>query len=353
MLISLLLLYSLSGKAQYRIIAYTTSSDSIVARYPVNKLTHIIFSFLRIQGDTLCFATENQHKALQGIVALKKQNPSLKIMVSIGGWGGCYGCSDLFSSDAHRKMFARTTVALFRENNIDGLDLDWEYPAIEGYPGHPYKISDRENFTELLKALRTEMGDRYLLSFAAGGFISYLEQSIDWKTVMPLIDMVNLMTYDLVGGYSSVTGHHSPLYSGNATAQSADRAISWLIEKGVPPNKLIMGSAFYARVWQQVEGSQHGLYQSGKFFRGVAYKQFNQYFSDSSGYNYYWDKKARSPWQYSSSKKLFATFDDERSVTEKLKYIKRRNLGGIMFWELADDKENNGLIELMYHKLKR
>ena len=346
-----LIFFSLHAKAQYRIIAYTTSGDSVVARYPVSKLTHIIFSFLRIKGDTLCFANEKQQNALRGIVALKKQNPQLKVMVSIGGWGGCYGCSELFSSEAHRKMFAQTTVKLFRENGIDGLDLDWEYPAIEGYPGHPYKTEDRKNFTALVQVLRKEMGDQFILSFAAGGFSAYLENSIDWKTVMPLVDMVNIMSYDLVGGYSKLTGHHTPLFSGKDTASSADRAIRWLIKNGVPSDKLIMGAAFYARVWRNVPDTNQGLYQSGVFHQGVAYKQFSQYFSDSSGFRYHWDKKAHAGWRYDPAKKLFATFDDENSVSDKMAYIKKHQLGGIMFWELAQDKEKNGLVDLIYEKL--
>lgn len=338
--------------AQYRIIAYTTSNDSLVSRYPVEKLTHIIFSFLRIKGDTLAFANDNQRRSLQGIVALKKKYPQLRVMVSIGGWGGCYGCSSLFSSDEHRNMFARTTVELFRQYDIDGLDLDWEYPAIEGYPGHPYKTEDRDNFTALLRELRKEMGEQYLLSFAAGGFVRYLENSIDWKNIMPLVDMVNIMSYDLVGGYSRVTGHHTPLYSGIDTAQSADKAVQWLIKNGVAANKLIVGSAFYARVWKDVPTINEGLYQPGIFMRGVAYKQFHEYFSDSSGFVYHWDKKARAPWQYDPAKKFFATFDDERSIWEKSTYIKKNRLGGIMFWELAHDKEKGGLIDLIYQKLK-
>ena len=197
------------------------------------------------------------------------------------------------------------------------------------------------------------MGNEFILSFAAGGFLTYLERSINWKTVMPLVDFVNIMSYDLVGGYSKVTGHHSPLFSGTDTAASADHAIRWLIKNGIPSNKLIMGAAFYARVWRNVPDTSHGLYQSGIFHQGVAFKQFGQYFSDSSGFSYHWDKRAHAGWQYDPVKKLFATFDDERSVSGKAAYIKKHKLGGIMFWELSQDKERNGLIDIISKKLNR
>lgn len=265
-------------------------------------------------------------------------------MVSIGGWGGCAPCSGLFNSAVHRENFAKTTVALFKQYGIDGLDLDWEYPAIEGYPGHQYEAKDKENFTLLVKALREEMGSDYLLSFAAGGFVKYLEQSVDWQQVMPLVDFVNLMTYDLVGGYSTLTGHHTPLAGYRAGQESTDKCVNWLLQKNVPSDKLIIGAAFYARVWENVADTNHGLYQGGKFKQGVAYKNFPIYFSDSSGYNYYWDKKAKAPYRYNPTKKLFATFDDKRSIGEKTKFIRSNKLGGIMFWELSDDQPVNGLL---------
>ncbi|MBK9486944.1 MAG: hypothetical protein IPO01_17705 [Chitinophagaceae bacterium] len=83
---------------------------------------------------------------------------------------------------------------LFKKYGIDGLDLDWEYPAIEGFPGHKYDAADKNNFTELIKALRKELGNDFLLTFAAGGFLKYLNESVDWDAVMPLVDFVNLMT---------------------------------------------------------------------------------------------------------------------------------------------------------------
>jgi chitinase len=336
---------------RYKIIAYYTGNGETIRQYPVGKLTHIIYSFLKLQNDTLTFHNEAQRRSLEQLVALKKEYPQLKIMVSIGGWGGCAPCSELFSSAEHRSVFAKTTVALFKQYHIDGLDLDWEYPAIEGYPGHAYATKDKTNFTLLVKELRKEMGTDYILSFAAGGFVKYLEQSIDWEEVMPQVDFVNLMTYDLVGGYSTVTGHHTPLADYRPGQESTSKAVNWLLAKKIPARQLIIGAAYYARVWEKVEAVNHGLYQGGQFKQGVFYKNFPAFFSDSSGYRYYWDKKAKAPYRYNKAKKLFATFDDPRSIREKARFIRRKGLGGIMFWELSDDAPANGLTGILYKEL--
>ncbi|MBK8606467.1 MAG: hypothetical protein IPN82_06425 [Chitinophagaceae bacterium] len=100
-------------------------------------------------------------------------------------------------------------------------------------------------------------------------------------------------------------------------------------------------------------GYKKWLYQQGKFKQGVAFKNFPAYFSDTSGYRYYWDKKAKAPYQYNACKKLFATFDDERSIKAKTRFIRRKKLGGIMFWELSEDKNTNGLVDIMYNTLNR
>ena len=347
------LFISISSSAQpYKIIAYATGKAETIKQYPIDKLTHIIYSFLKIQNDTLTFHNQEQENTVRQLAALKATNPQLKIMVSVGGWSGCSFCSDLFASDKHRKNFAKTTTALFKKYGIDGLDLDWEYPAIEGYPGHKYDAADKNNFTELIKALRQEMGNDLLLTFAAGGFVKYLEESVDWDAVMPLVDFVNLMTYDLVGGYATVTGHHSLLQDYRPAQESTTKCVNWLLNKKMPANKLIIGAAMYARVWENVPGTNNGLYQPGKFKQGVAFADFKTYFSDTSGYKYYWDKKAKAPYQYNASKKLFATFDDERSIREKTTFIRNKKLGGIMFWELAQDKKTEGLVEVMFKGLR-
>lgn len=335
----------------YKVIGYYTGNAEKIKKYPLQKLTHLIYSFLHLQNDTLTFWNEQQRNTVMQLADLKKQYPHLKIMVSVGGWGGCAPCSALFASAEQRNTFAGTAVDLLKEYHLDGLDLDWEYPAIEGYPGHLYSSSDRENFTALVKTLRQKMGTEYLLSFAAGGFTKYLEQSVEWDAVMPQVDFVNLMTYDLVGGYSTVTGHHTPLKDYRPEQQSIQKCVEWLLQHNVKNEQLIIGAAFYARVWEKVIPDNNGLYNSGTFKQMVAYKNFTTYFSDSLGFKNYRDKKAKAPYRYSELQQQFATFDDKKSVSAKAKFVRRKKLGGIMFWELLEDKTSGGLLDTIYKKL--
>jgi chitinase len=236
--------------------------------------------------------------------------------------------------------------------HTDGIDLDWEYPTIEGFPKHAYKKEDKENFSALVKVLREKLGNGHEISFAAGGFKKYLEESVDWKVLTPLVDRINLMSYDLVNGYSTVTGHHTPLYSNDQTTESTDFAVQYLINHGVAKNKIVIGAAFYARVWENVPEKNHGLYQSGKFKTGVDFKDFEKELSNENGFEYFWDDKTQAPYFYSKDKKLFATGDDLKSIRVKTKYVKDQQLQGIMFWELTADVNHNGLLEAIDREKK-
>jgi chitinase len=327
-----------------KVIGYFSGNAEQVADVPVEKLTHIIFSFCHLKGNQLHVDTAPDSITITKLVDLKKRNPRLKVILSLGGWGGCAPCSDAFSTVDGRNEFVKSVAQLSQKFHTDGVDLDWEYPAIEGYPGHAFKPADRENFTELIKSLRQGLGPNLEVSFAAGGFKKFLDESVDWKTVMPLVDRVNLMTYDLVNGYSTVTGHHTPLYSSGKTTESTDFVVQYLIKNGVPKNKLVIGAAFYSRMWENVPPDNHGLYQTGKFKGSVDYKKIIQELTPEKGFQYFWDEATKSPYVYNADKKLFATYDDKRSIKAKTKYVMDRGLQGIMFWELTLDDYSDGLL---------
>lgn len=330
------------------VIAYYMGDGNDITNYKTDKLTHIIFSFLHLKGNQLAVDNAGDSLAITKLVALKKTNPSIKIIVSLGGWGGCKTCSDVFKTERGRREFAESTLKIFKEYNVDGLDLDWEYPAIESLPGHHFIPEDRSNFTYLVKTLRETVGNGYEISFAAGGFKEYLTQSVEWSKVMALVNYVNIMTYDLVNGNSKQTGHLTSLYSTPEQSESTDHAVMYLDSIGVPMQKVVIGLAFYARTFSGVDALNNGLYQKGKFSGYVNYKDFENTFSAAAGYQQYWDNKAKAPYAYNPATKTFATFDNLRSVMEKTKYTKARNLGGVMFWELGGDKESGGLLDMIY-----
>lgn len=340
-------------KSELAVIAYYSGDSKAIDDYPIEKLTHIIYSFCHLKGNRLNVDNKGDSATISKLVSLKKKNSELKILLSLGGWGGCEFCSPVFSTDAGRKEFARSVKEVNDYFKTDGIDLDWEYPAIPGHPGHAFKLEDKANFTALVKELRKNLGNKHEISFAAGGFPKFLQESIEWKEVMAVADYVNLMSYDLVNGYSTKTGHHTPLYSTSEQVESADNAITYLTSVGVPASKIVIGAAFYARTWENAEPVNNGLYQAGKFKSFIAYRQFDSRLSKNDGFVFYRDSSAGSAYAYSMAKKTFATFDDPVSIEAKTKYAIDKGLKGIMFWELTLDKPSGGLLEVIDQTRKK
>ena len=229
----------------------------------------------------------------------------------------------------------------------DGIDLDWEYPAIKGFPEHAFRKEDRKNFTALLKELRETNGKDFELSFAAGGFTSYIDSSIEWKEAIRYVSFINVMTYDLVHGYSTVSGHHTPLYSTKQQTESTDHAVQMLLKAGVPADKIVIGAAFYGRFFQIDEGSDVDLYKPCRFSHGFSFKYSADSLSVQNGFEKNWDDTAQAPYAINRKRRLLATYDDEKSVALKTKYAIQNKLGGIMFWQLYDDKFHGGLLEVI------
>ena len=310
-----------------------------------DKLTHIIFSFLHLKGNVLQVDKPEDASTITSLVALKKKNPALKILLSLGGWGGCETCADVFSTSKGRKDFAQSVLQLNQFFKTDGIDLDWEYPAIEGYPGHKFGSSDKQNFTALILELRQTLGTEYEISFAAGGFRKFLDEAVEWKKIIDAVDRVNLMTYDFVNGFSKVTGHHTPLYSNPDQKESTDNAVKYLIKMGIPAGKLVIGAAFYGRMWENVPEAKNGLYQPGTFKAAINYNEFDSALSVANGWKHFWDNTSKAPYAYNAGKKLFITYDDPKSMEAKVKYATDAKLNGIMFWEINNDKARGGLLD--------
>ena len=334
------------------VIAYMVNKPNLLDSFAMEKLTHIIHSFCYLEGNKIHLNSLSDTITIKKLVNLKNKYPKLKVLISLGGWGGCETCSDVFSNKENIISFAESTKKLIDYFKVDGIDLDWEYPAVINYPGHSFKPADKENFTNLIQELRSKLGVNKEISFAIGAFKNTIDSSFEWKKIIPLVDRVHVMSYDLYK--TNKTSHHTALYSNSMQEESsANFIINYLQKKGIPLNKIVIGAAFYTRSWQQVPNINNGLYQVGKPTNGVNYKDFDSLLSPKNGYIEYWDETAKAPYIYNSNLQKFYSFDNKRSVQEKTKYAIRKKINGIMFWELSLDKFKDGLLDKIYEIKKK
>jgi chitinase len=336
-----------STAAPFRVVGYYCGPTQFIDSIAVEKLTHLIFCFGGLQGNTFHIHNAIDTASIKAMVALKSRNPSLQVMLSLGGWGGCETCSAVFGTATGRSEFVRSVKQISSYFKTDGIDLDWEYPAIKGFPGHAYTLKDRDNFTALLKELRQGMGNSFTISFAAGGFTNYIDSSIQWREVIKYCNFINIMSYDLVHGYSKISGHHTPLYSTTQQTESTDHAVKLLLKAGVPKQQLVIGAAFYGRYFEMEEGNAVDLYQPCHFLHGFSSKNAKDSLSVAHGFIQKWDNIAQAPYAINTQRRLLATYDNEQSIALKTSYAIKQQLGGIMFWQLIDDKPQHGLLDVI------
>ncbi|HMC87161.1 MAG TPA: glycosyl hydrolase family 18 protein, partial [Chitinophagaceae bacterium] len=283
-------------KNNFSVIAYYAGRTTMIDSFEVEKLTHLIFCFCHLKGNRISVGNARDSATIQKMVGLKSRNPQLKIILSLGGWSGCQTCSTVFTTGKGRRQFARSVRDLSNYFGTDGIDLDWEYPAIEGFPGHAYSPEDKPAFTLLINQLRKKLGSAKEISFAAGGFTKFIDSSIEWKKVIKKINRVNLMSYDLVSGFSTISGHHTPLYSTPHQKESTDNGVKMMLGAGVPASKIVIGAAFYGRFFEVTDTTNNGLYLPGKFDHGFSYNRMSDSLSVANGFVQYWDSIANAPY---------------------------------------------------------
>jgi chitinase len=355
------------------IMAYYVPSDMSVEQLPLDKLTHIIFSFTEVVDNKMIIKNPNNEPKLKDLADAKKNHPHLKVMVACGGWTGSKGFSNMALTAENRKVFVKSVIDFLKNYNLDGLDIDWEYPALPG-DNNIYRDKDTHNFTLLMKELKEGMlsvNKNWQLTFAAAGWEKYFDH-IELSEVMKYADYINLMTYDFVGESTPYTAHHTNLgfidpevvkdtpakeYADSLAVElnlrSTENIVEYCISKGVASNKIVIGGAFYGKVWKGVNSNNNGLYEFNNGFQGYAtYKEIKNNYFNKNGFIYYWDSVAKAPYLFNKQDSLFLSYDDEKSISLKSGYVKDKGLGGIMFWQLSQDTDNFELINSIYNTLK-
>ena len=336
-----------------KLIGYVSTNDlSLLSDSDIRALDVINLAFGHIVNGCVYYAPDCVSEEFKRI---RKENAECKLVLSVGGWGAG-GFSEAAADEEGREKFALTAVEIIRHYGLDGLDIDWEYPCIST-AGIAATYDDRENFTKLIKTSREimdkELGKDKMLTIAAGAG-EYFINSTNMREVEKYLDYVQLMTYDLRGGYHIITGHHTNLLDDkkDILQASAKKAAACFENAGVPRDKLILGAAYYSRMWKGVPDRENGLHQMAETTGGYgpSYGELVKDYINKNGYKRYFDEEARAPWLFNGD--TFISYDDEESCKEKAEYVVNNGLGGIMFWEYRLD-ETRTLTEVMRKALDK
>lgn len=304
------------------VLAYVTSHGKSLPDPSV--VTHINYAFGQVDS-TFSKVTITREERLMEISRLKNDAPHLKVVLSIGGWGsGRF--SEMAANEANRLSFAADCRRVVDQFNLDGIDLDWEYPTSNA-AGISASPDDTGNFTLLMRDIRAAIGPDKLLTLASAANAKY----IDFKAIDPYIDFVNIMTYDM----SRPPYHHSGLYPSPLTRFSCDESVEAHVRQGVPIHKLVLGAPFYG----------HAAPPMTDF---IGYVEIQK----QTGYEIRWDSIACVPYLADDEGKLVCSYENPQSLALKCRYAKEKGMLGIMYWEYNGDDSQGSLRTAVYEAMR-
>ncbi|KAI9294242.1 glycoside hydrolase [Neoconidiobolus thromboides FSU 785] len=367
---------------------------------PYDKLTHINYAFGTLTKLTnltdIGFDIYYDGPHLRNLTKLAKKH-GVKTLISLGGWTGSQTFSKIVTKKKYRTSFINNAIKFLRKNtkkediqqtewDLDGIDIDWEYPGRKGDLCNIYSKEDSKNYLELLKELRCALDkefphNRKLLTAAVR------VEPFDGPDGKPMndvsefakhFDFINIMAYDLNGG-NTFTGSNSPLMGARNTPNSLIQSIYSWHKAGFPLNKICGGLAFYGRaqtskidmtkdksIHQPAESTipkgdkdDHKQKNKACLEAPALYNGYYQYknlrkdilkkdpFTPNAESNYvrYFDKVSLTPWLFNNKTYKFISYDDPISIQLKVDYIRLNNLKGITYWNMAGDF-NNELLDI-------
>lgn len=235
------------------------------------------------------------------------------------------------ASPANLDTFVDNLLVAMDDLGYDGLDLDWE----------PIESVDEPRFIALAQALRTRRPDM-LLTVPLGWINANFASPVNTFAgeIAPLFDQVNLMTYDMAGGWPGWRSWHSSALTGHGgnTPTSVQVSVDYHLAAGVPRAKLGIGIPFYGTCWRGVTGPG----QDGGFVQAsdnaMSYRNIvDDYFAEDRRQ---WDAGAFVPYLGSNApfgpqQCTFVSYDDEESIAAKGAFVRQNGLGGTIVWTIS------------------
>jgi chitinase len=332
---------------------------------PINNLTFAYLPPYNFQGfkeedikkvDVINFAAGSIGASHQLVITstnvffelLKLREQGLKIVVCVQG-GSWFSdpyttiFEDMAINPENRAAFVQSVVDAIEMYDFDGIDIDWEIPA----------PNNAQYFTALVRDLREafdKINPELIVSAAVPN--SNLSSNFEYDKIGQYMDYLHLMNYDL--GWKERTSHNSVLYSGSNNTYldlSVDKTVNVFKSLGFPKEKMVIGSAFYGKIYKNVFTSGNGLGVSvtgaDNQAKTINYHDvYNNYLTVNPQYIRR-DEIAHADYYYDNVNGIFITYESFNVLREKTQYVVDNELAGIMFWDYNQDQTGD-LLQAIY-----
>ncbi len=348
----------------------------VYAFLQVDKSGNIYFSHPKVDLskndlDTFCKVYQSACRDTKSKIYLgnfdafsKLDNKSkyLKKMISIGGAGSQISFNNAIN---HPRRFIESANAIIKAYNLNGIDLDFELYSL-------FTKDQADRYAQLIHDLRKKLGAQYLIT---------IEMPADSET----LHSIGRNNWAIIAknAYVSIMGYefHSYLYPPDITANNSnlyndpnepsvkgfyhisdDQAVKYLTYLGVPVNKIILGYPAYFQAYGGVSVKNNGLYQpfnpkltpSFDFGKGKgSYAVMQMLLKEGFvRYTIFMNGKISAVYAYNLGNQQWISFENEKSVAAKARYVVQHHLAGIMMWNIKQDlpaDNPKSLLSSVYH----
>lgn len=353
-------------------------------RMQLNKVDVVNYAFVRLdKDDQQNFVPKLTTLDLRNLKKLRELRPNLPIMIAIGGWGDRDGFTAFVNDPEKRARFIESTHALFKEYQLDGIDIDWE---------NEHLASDEEikNIAVLMQELKASLGPSgYCISNAVPGTQAYWKNYPHASLWSDAVNWTTVMAYDNYGTFGQRTEFGAALHENDRPEDkhypypktSGNLAVSHYYQQGLPAEKIILGIPFYCHSyyvdsksidWQSKNPGLHVPVIDPNINSQVNYVDaWKAYGQRLFAYQQQSDQPNKSINDYglipikNTSVYRFMSCDSPKSIANKMNYIKGEHsiakevasnlsLGGASFWSLQQDlpvDDPNSLLAAIYQAL--
>ncbi|KAJ7804323.1 glycoside hydrolase family 18 protein [Mycena olivaceomarginata] len=320
------------------------------------------FALSQISGNkyselTYAFAETTSDVSVLPQFVSAAQDHGVKAKVSVGGWAGSRFWSSNVATSQNRTLFVKTLIDLVKKYNLDGLDFDWEYPALSGIGCNTKTANDTANFLAFIEELRADpLGSTLILSAATAmtPFTDWDGKPFDVSGFSKVLNYIAIMVYDINESFR------------NGSVASAVNA--WQAA-GMPLAKIVLGVASYGHSFRVSESdafsddcskNQLALYPPFNasntpagdswddppgpdewgiidFWGLIQQGYLNTDGTPRPSVPYLFDDCTQTPYVYNETTQVMISFDNAQSFGVKGDFIKSQGLGGFSMWEAGGD----------------